>query len=110
MPDWPWPETRLERRTRIAHLYRDTLLQHAPGPAAALDATLDGYGQHWITGTKPPIDPDEPMTAKQIADWTDTTVNNITNLIAARGITPIGRRNGRKTYNLTDFTTQTRRK
>jgi hypothetical protein len=106
MTRWPWPENRLARRTRIAHLYRDTLLEHAPGPAAALDALLDGYGQHWITGTKPPIDPDEPMTAKEIADWLDLGCNAITNRIAHRRIKPIGTRGNRKTYRLTDLDNQ----
>jgi predicted GTPase len=104
MPDWPWPETRLQRRTRIARLYRDALTEHAPTACDELDALLDTYNQHWITGNHPPINTDEPMTAKEIANWTDTRINNITNRIATHNIQPIGRRNGRKTYRLTDFT------
>jgi hypothetical protein len=103
MPDWPWPETRLARRTRIAHLYRDALFETNPHACYDLDTTLDEYGQHWITGNRPPLDPDEPMTAKQIADWTDTTIQRITNRVAKERIRPVGRRNGRKTYRLTDF-------
>lgn len=104
MRDWPWQESKLARRTRIARLYRNTLLEHAPPEAQKIDALLDGYGQHWITGNKPThINPDEPMTAKEIADWTDTRINNVTNLIATHNITPVGKRNGRKTYWLKDF-------
>ena len=103
MPDWPWPENRLERRTRIARLYRDTLFESDPHACYDLDATLDAYGQHWITGNRPPINTAEPMTAKQIADWTDSTIQAVINRIAKDNIQPVGRRNGRKTYWLQHF-------
>jgi len=104
MPEWPWNDNRLARRTRIANMYRDALYEHAPTAAHELDTLLDSYGQHWITGTRPPVNPDEPMTAKQIAEWHDTTIQNVTNRIAAHKIRPTEhRRNGRKTYRLTDF-------
>jgi hypothetical protein len=103
MPDWPWNESRLERRTRIAHLYRDALFEAAPHLCYELDATLDTYGQHWITGTKPPINPDEPMTVKQIAEWTDVRVQAVYNRITALNIRPVGTNRYRKTYNLADF-------
>ena len=103
MPDWPWKETRLERRTRIANLYRDALFEADPHACYELDTLMDDLGQHWITGNRPiHLNPDEPMTAKEMADWIDTGVNNITNRIAARNITPVGKRNGRKTYWLND--------
>lgn len=104
MPDWPWDETREQRRTRIAHLYRDALWEAAPHACYDLDATLDSYGQHWITGNYPPINTNEPMTAAEIARWQDLSVNSITNRIAERGIKPAGHRGRRKTYRLEDFT------
>ena len=101
---WPWPENRLQRHSHIAEMYRDALWEADPHACYDLDATLDDYGQHWITGNRPPINTAEPMTAKEIADWCDVRVNNITNRIAARQIQPVGRRGRRKTYRLEDFT------
>jgi hypothetical protein len=102
---WPWPnENRLARRTRIARLYRDTLHEHAPHAATELDQILNDYGQHWITGTTPALNPDEPMTATEIAAWCDTSVQSITNRIRRQHIAPAGRRGKRKTYRLTEFT------
>ena len=104
MPEWPWPGNRLARRTRIAMLYRDALAEHAPQACKNLDAVLDNFQQHWITGNKPAhINPNEPMTATEIAIWTDTSINNVCNLLTSRGIRPAGHRGKRKTYNLTDF-------
>jgi hypothetical protein len=103
MPNWPYPHNRLERRTYIANLYRDRLFEADPHACYDLDALLDHYGQHWITGNRPPMNPDEPMTATQIAEWTDSTIQAITNRIAKEHIRPAGRRNGRQTYWLADF-------
>lgn len=104
MNEWPWPDTRLNRHARIARLYRDALFEAAPHACYELDQLMDGFGQHWITGNKPPhINPDEPLTAAEIAQWCDTRINNITNIIATRGIQPVGKRNGRKTYWLRHF-------
>ena len=104
MHDWPWPHTRLQRHDFIASLYRDALAEHAPKTCQQLDDDLDHFGQHWITGNKPPLNPEEPMTAAQLAIWLDTKINNITKLIASRNIQPTELlRKGRKTYWLADF-------
>ena len=110
MTDWPWSETLLQRRSHIAHLYRDALLDHAPHACDYLDKLLDGYGQHWITGNRLG-NPDEPMTVKEIADWSGVTINAIYNRIATHHISPAGytgadgSKKYRKTYLLSDFKT-----
>lgn len=107
MPEWPWDENREARRTRIAHLYRDTLWEAAPHVCFDLDATLDGYGQHWITGNYPPMDTNQPMTPTQIARWLDRSISSVTNQIAAYRIEPVtrtGARRGGKRFLLTQFT------
>ena len=64
MPDWPWRENRLARRTRIAHLYRDVLLEAHPQGCAQLDDLLDSYNQHLITGNSTQQNPHEPTTGR----------------------------------------------
>jgi hypothetical protein len=104
---WPWPrDDRLDRRSRICHMYRD--LAHdldaiaQTGQAVALDDVLRAYGQHWA------LDPDEMdpyalLTVRELAEWTDVTPNAVRNWVA-RWSLPVAAKNdaGVALYRLSD--------
>jgi hypothetical protein len=69
---WPWPDDRLERRSRVAHMYRDRLADEAPAAAAELDAAMVAFGQTWITEGFA-VDPEALVTTRELAEIADVT-------------------------------------
>jgi hypothetical protein len=83
---WPWPrDDRLDRRSRVAHMYRD--LAHdldaiaATGQAVALDDVLRAYGQTWILDGFP-TDGETLLTARELAELADVSTYAVRNWIA----------------------------
>lgn len=74
---WPYPEDdRFERRSRIARMYRDRLLDTDAAACSELDAALLAYGQNWIVDTQY-IPPETEMTAEQVAEWADVSKRTV---------------------------------
>lgn len=89
---YPWPEdSREERAQRVAHSYRDLVQRIAQGecddPAGdlhRLDQHWHGYGVHWHTPSDRPLDPDEWLSATDMAHLIHRSRRDIYNW-AARG-------------------------
>lgn len=77
---WPWPDDRLERRSRIAHMYRDALADEAPQAATALDQLMARFGQNWILEGFA-VDPETLLTVRQLAEVADVGENSVRNWI-----------------------------
>src|SRR5690349_19568705 len=69
---WPWPDDRLERRSRVARMYRDRLADLDAAACAELDEVMAAYGQTWIIDG-PYVPPETLMTEAQVADWADVS-------------------------------------
>jgi hypothetical protein len=66
---WPWPaESVLERREHLARIYRDKLMEVAPEACLQLDADAVRFGQGWITPKIAIYEPDDLLTAADVAD------------------------------------------
>lgn len=89
---WPWPaDTREDRAKRVALSYRALILDITQGrctdPAGdlhRLDWHWSEYGITWTTPTQAPLDPDEWMTAADLAIAINRPRKDIYNW-AARG-------------------------
>jgi hypothetical protein len=104
MPDlWPWPaDTGLEKRSRVAHIYRDALKDERPDICAQLDEVMVAYGQMWILD-HPALDPESTLTATQLAEWAHVSVAAVTNWVNRGHIEAFSRdETGRKLYRLAD--------
>lgn len=81
---WPWPDDRLQRRSRIAHMWRDLAhdlaLHLGSEEANELDAALRAMGQTWILDGAP-TDPDALLTASELAEVADVQLSAVTNWI-----------------------------
>ena len=77
---WPWPDTRLERHTRVAQIYRDRLADSDPAACAEVDALMDHFGQNWITDGLA-VDPDALLTVVQLAEVADVEPRSVYNWI-----------------------------
>lgn len=78
---WPWPgDSREDRAKRVALSYRQLVfditqgrIEDAAGELYRLDQEWAGYGVHWpIPGTQP-VDPEEWLTAADLAHLIDRT-------------------------------------
>lgn len=72
MSDWPWPDDRFERRSRIARMYRDRLADADAAACAELDEVMAAYGQSWIIDG-PYIPPESLLTEAQVAEYADVS-------------------------------------
>jgi hypothetical protein len=79
---WPWPDDRFERRSRIAHMYRDKLLDVDAPACAELDEVMAVYGQTWIFGGYNHFEPGDLLTIDQAAEWADVSRNTVSQWIA----------------------------
>jgi hypothetical protein len=69
---WPWPDDRFERRSRVARMYRDALADCDAAACAELDEVMVAYGQTWIVDG-PYIAPETLLTETQVAEWADVS-------------------------------------
>lgn len=76
MMDWPWPDDRFDRRSRVAHMYRDRLADENAEACAELDEVMLAFGQRWIVDHHA-VDPNELLTAEQIAEWADVSKRTV---------------------------------
>lgn len=77
--EWPWPEDdRFERRSRVAHMYRDRLLDIDAAACAELDEALLAFGQVWIVGhvITSPLD-ETFLTTDEVASWADVSKRTV---------------------------------
>lgn len=72
MTDWPWPDDRFERRSRVAHMYRDRLADENAAACAELDEVMVAFGQNWIVDHHA-VDPESLLTVDEIASWADVS-------------------------------------
>lgn len=74
---WPHPEDdKIDRRSRVARMYRDRLADIDPAGCAELDEAMNAYGQSWVFD-RPDIPPETLLTAAQIADWADVSKRTV---------------------------------
>lgn len=97
---WPWPEdSPLDRRARIAHIYRDRLADEVPDACAQLDQLMEMCGQTWILGTDIEPDPEDFLTVREIAGICDTSEEAVRQWIHRWPLTRTGTsRDGRAVY------------
>ena len=69
---WPWPDDRLDRRSRVAHMYRSALEAADPAGCAELDAAMLSFGQAWIVEGVC-LDPESLLTTTELAEIADVT-------------------------------------
>lgn len=81
MSDWPWPDDRFERRSRIARMYRDRLADADAAACAEIDEVMVAYGQTWVVDG-PYVPPEELLTIDQAAEWADVSRNTVSQWIA----------------------------
>jgi len=66
---WPWrADSPLERRSRVAQIYRHALENVAPEDCAALDAQMIAAGQPWVVPNRDPYEPTDLLTAQLAAE------------------------------------------
>ncbi len=86
-PSWPWPgDSREDRAKRVALSYRSLIFEITQGrcndPAGALhrlDAHWAGLGIHWTTPSPYPLEPDDWLSAPDLAHAIDRTRRDIYN-------------------------------
>jgi len=71
---WPWPDTPIQRRERVAQSYRAALAKHAPEACAELDDQMREYSQRWIVPTVVAYTPDDLLTVELVADYAHVSV------------------------------------
>lgn len=69
---WPWPDDRLDRRSRVAHMYRARLEAADPAGCAELDQAMRSFGQTWIVDDLA-LDPETLLTTAEVAELADVT-------------------------------------
>jgi hypothetical protein len=98
MIEWPWPDDRLERRTRVAMMYRDIARDADPQGCAELDEAMRASGQYWIVDSFA-FDPEHLMTVKDVAEAADVTEAAVRQWIVRWPLVCRGRNDdGRKLY------------
>lgn len=78
---WPWPDGGLDRRARVAHMYRDALTDEAPGVAMELDGLMRQFGQDWILDALP-TDPETLLTTGELAALAGVTPQAVRNWVS----------------------------
>jgi hypothetical protein len=74
---WPWPDTPLQRRERVAQSYRVALEKHAPAVCAELDAQMLQYSQRWVIPTVVAYTNDDLLSAELAADHAGVSVKTV---------------------------------
>lgn len=77
---WPWPDDRLARRSRVAHIYRDRLADEAPAACAEVDALMVTFGQDWALDSQA-IDPEALLTVRELAEAADVAPGAVRNWV-----------------------------
>lgn len=66
---WPWPaDSPLDRRSRVAQIYRHALERVAPDECASLDAQMAAAGQTWVVPNMESYEPTDLLTAQRAAE------------------------------------------
>lgn len=66
---WPWPaDSPIDRRERLARIYREALLRVDPDECYRLDADAARVGATWIAPKRAIYEPDDQLTAELLAD------------------------------------------
>jgi hypothetical protein len=76
MTDWPWPDDRFERRSRVARMYRDRLADADAEACAEMDEIMAAYGQTWVFD-RPAVPPDALLTIAEVAEWADVSKRTV---------------------------------
>lgn len=85
---WPWPaDTPLEIRERVARVYREIALKHAPDATRIVDASIVGYGQSWAVLQPVLYEPDDLLSVNQLADYANVKPRTI-DTWKTRGLKP----------------------
>lgn len=71
---WPWPDTPIQRRERVAASYRAALARHAPDVCAELDAQMLEYAQRWVIPAVVAYTADDLLSVELAADYAHVAV------------------------------------
>jgi hypothetical protein len=71
---WPWRDSPLQRRERVAQTYRAALERVAPDVCAELDAQMLTYGQRWLIPTVLIYGPDDLLSVELAADFAGVAI------------------------------------
>jgi excisionase family DNA binding protein len=74
---WPWPDSPIKRRERVALSYRALLEKHAPEVCAEADKQMIEYGQRWVVPQVVPYGEDDLLNAEQLADYCGVNVKTV---------------------------------
>lgn len=95
---WPWNDSPIKRRERVALSYRllaQQLAEKLESDACnILDNQMLEYGQNWIVPQVVPYDDDSQLTADQVAEYCGVSLKTVYMWRAQRGMPSIKTRDG----------------
>jgi excisionase family DNA binding protein len=92
---WPWPDSPIKKRERIALTYRHHLETIAPALCSAIDTEMLEYeGNTWLVPRLVTYLDDELLTADQVAEYCDVSLQTVYMWRAQRGLPSIKTRDG----------------
>lgn len=74
---WPWDDTPIKRRERVALSYRALLEKVDSAACAELDAEMLDYGQRWVLPQIATYQDDDLLTAELVADYRGVNVKTV---------------------------------
>lgn len=74
---WPWEDTPLKLRERVALSYRALLERADPEACAKLDAEMLEYGQRWLVPQIIPYQDNDLLTADLVADYRGVALKTV---------------------------------
>jgi hypothetical protein len=74
---WPWDESALKRRERVALSYRALAEKLDPVACADLDTQMLEYGQRWIVAKIVPYQDEDLLSADLVADFAQVNLKTV---------------------------------
>jgi uncharacterized protein YggL (DUF469 family) len=75
--NWPWPDDRLQRRTRVAQMYRERLADTDAAACAEIDEIMTALGQEWVYDGATHHERHELLTLDEAAQYADVARNTV---------------------------------
>jgi excisionase family DNA binding protein len=91
---WPWDESGLKRRERVALSYRALAEKLDPDACAQLDAEMLEFGQRWVVPQVVPYQDHDLLTAILAADYLGVSLKTIYTYRNDRGLPSVDTRDG----------------
>lgn len=94
MKPWPWDDSPIKRRERVALSYRAMLEKHAPEICAQLDTQMIEFGQTWVVPRILTYQDSDLLTADQVAEYCEVNLKTVYMWRAQRGMPSVKTRDG----------------